>query len=129
MLEKWRAAIDSADRSLIPWSNILHEEERYWAWLFYLYGRENRGEYYNGAVEFPVIRNIHEQWIARLAGKAGFTLRRVESATYYPDITQVYLFPTPNKDLLKEAMAAFTKVISSSELLSRNSKICHGKPV
>jgi len=111
ILRVWLSSLAAEAETTDAWSMVLHEEERYWAWLFCLYGRVNRGEYYNGAVEFPVIRNIYEQWVARLAGEGGFTSRRVEGVSFYSDLTQVDLFPKPNRESLKEAMTALTRAI------------------
>jgi hypothetical protein len=112
ILRNWQVALGTEIESIDTWRNVLHEEERYWAWLFCLYGRVNRGEYYNGATEFPVIRNIYEQWMARLAGETGFTSRRVEKTSFFSDLTHVDLFPKPNRESLKEAMLTLTRAIS-----------------
>lgn len=97
LLKDWQFALAVDKKNSTAWSNVLHEDERYWAWLFYLYIHVNRGEYYNGAVEFPAIRDIFEQWTARLAGETMFSSRKVESATFFTNLTRAGLFPKPDR--------------------------------
>jgi hypothetical protein len=111
MLRDWQTSMSSEEKTLTIWSNVLHEDERYWAWLFYLYSHVNRGEYYNGATEFPAIRNIYEQWIARLAGEMAFNSRKVERTSFYHDLTHINLFPKPDRYSLKRAMMNLTRSI------------------
>src|SRR5437899_1738882 len=65
-------------RELPPdWSAAAHEEERIWAWIYYCARHVQRGEYYDVASDFHMLREIVEAWHARLCGKAFFDIRRV----------------------------------------------------
>jgi hypothetical protein len=93
MLPKQRSAPD--------WREAVHEDERFWAWLSYLYNHVHRGEYYHCAYEFPVLRDIIEKWIARLAGHAHFNSRRLESTAWAERLLAHDLFPGPDRESLK----------------------------
>jgi len=94
-----KQAVSSPD-----WREVVHEDERFWAWLFYLYNHVHRGEYYHCAYEFPVLRDIIEKWAARLAGQARFESRRLESATWAGRLLACDLFPRPDRVSLKACM-------------------------
>jgi hypothetical protein len=86
------------------WSNVVHEDERFWAWMLYLYSHVHRGEYYHTAGEFPALRDILEQWAARLAGQTGFKSRYLEEFPYADPLFENNLFPKPDLESLKVSM-------------------------
>jgi predicted nucleotidyltransferase len=86
------------------WSTAVHEEERVWAWLFYSLQHVRRGEYYSIAGDFGALRDVVEQWQARLSGLSEFTFRRAEQRVETAELAR--LFPGPEKDELKQAMLA-----------------------
>lgn len=104
VLGAWQERIEYKAKPTPNWRNVIHEDERFWAWLFYLYSHINRGEYYNGTIEFPAIRNIYEQWTARLAGESEFNSRKVERLPFFANLNRVEIFPKPNRESLKNAM-------------------------
>ena len=105
-LRDWQAGLVEEKRQTPNWGEAIHEDERFWAWLFYLYAHVNRGEYYNSAIEFQAIRGIFEHWCARLAGKVKFKSRKVESEPFFDKLTRSDLFPNPDRKSLKMAMIA-----------------------
>ncbi len=109
-LEQWQTTLKNQDFPLPDWKEVVHEDERFWAWSFFLYSHINRGEYYDGAREFPPLRNIVEQWTARLAGKHEFISRKLETEIYAKDLLQNNLFPDPNQLALKTAMKDLTRL-------------------
>ena len=111
-LEKWQAVMAAEGLSEPDWTGAIHEDERFWAWIFWLYGHVNRGEYYDAALEFPTIRDIFEQWCARLGGEAKFDSRKVEKSQFYKELTKSDLFPKPERDSLKAAMEALIQEYS-----------------
>jgi len=100
-LDEWAACAVPPDQT-VDWSPAVHEEERFWAWLVYSLQHVRRGEYYSIAGDFPVLRDIVEQWQARLDGLSEFTYRRAESRLDTSELGQ--LFPAPDRDELTQAM-------------------------
>lgn len=85
-------------------SEVVHKDERFWAWLFYLYNHVHRGETYHCAYEFPILRDIIEKWTAGLAGLARFESRRLESAMWAGRLLACDLFPGPDQASLKACL-------------------------
>lgn len=99
---RWVEAANSGRVKLAPdWSDAPHEEERFWAWIYYSILHMRRGEYYDLAWDFHMLRNIVETWHARLRGESFFNVRRV-----HPDIVRELadLFPRPERESLKHAL-------------------------
>jgi predicted nucleotidyltransferase len=86
------------------WDAVVHEDERFWAWAFYVYGHIHRGEYYHIADEFKALRNIVEQWSARLGGHTNFGTRHLENQGYAKRLFDYDLFPKPEIESLKVSM-------------------------
>ena len=105
-LKDWLDALPAREPGLPDWSGAVHEDERFWAWLVYLYNHVHRGEWYLCAFGFPELRDILEQWTARLAGEARFRLRRLESAPWAGRLVGGDLFPRPDRASLKASMLA-----------------------
>jgi hypothetical protein len=63
-----------------------------------------RGEYYDIAYDFHMLRNIVETWHARLAGQSFFDVRRVHERE--PETMREFadLFPRPERDSLKRGL-------------------------
>jgi hypothetical protein len=108
---KWVEASNAARQDLPPdWSAAAHEEERVWAWIYYCIRHVQRGEYYDVASDFHMLRAIVETWHARLAGKAFFDVRRVhqrepETMSRFAD-----LFPKPTFESQKRALHALIEI-------------------
>lgn len=100
--ERWIAEAVPDDESP-DWSAAVHEEERLWAWLVYCVQHIRRGEYYSIAADFGPIRDVVEQWQARLAGRTRFTVRRAEQLLDTSELSR--LFPSPDRAELKQALA------------------------
>ena len=99
---RWVEASNSGRVELPPdWSDAPHEEERFWAWIYYYILHMRRGEYYDLAYDFHTLRNIVETWHARLRGESFFQFRRV-----HPDTVRELadLFPRPERESLKRAL-------------------------
>jgi hypothetical protein len=99
---RWVDAANSGRFELPPdWSDAPHEEERFWAWIYYSILHMRRGEYYDLAWDFHMLRNIVETWHARLRGESYFRVRRV-----HPDVVRELadLFPRPERESLKRAL-------------------------
>lgn len=100
-LDDWARSAVPAQQD-VDWSPAVHEEERFWAWVVYCVQHVRRGEYYSIAADFESLRDIVEQWQARLAGHPAFTVRRTESLFDTAELAQ--LFPTPDRADLKRAL-------------------------
>ena len=102
-LDEWApGAVPAPDEP--DWSTAVHEEERLWAWLVYSVQHVRRGEYYSIAGDFGALRDVVEQWQARLAGLREFTYRRAEQRVDTSELAR--LFPGPDRTELKQAMLA-----------------------
>ncbi len=86
------------------WREVVHEDERFWAWLFYSYQHVHRGEYYHIAYEFSSLRDLVEKWAARLAGASGFSTRRLEKEAFGKKLLDYDLFPKPDRVSLKASL-------------------------
>ena len=61
---RWVEASNSGRVELPPdWSEAAHEDERLWAWAYYCILHIRRGEYYDVAYDFHMLRNIVETWL------------------------------------------------------------------
>jgi predicted nucleotidyltransferase len=69
----------------VDWTPAVHEEERFWAWLVYSLQHVRRAEYYSIAADFWYLRDVVEQWQARLAGLPRFAIRRTERSLDRPE--------------------------------------------
>lgn len=110
---RWVEASNSGRVERPPdWSDAAHEDERLWAWLYYSVLHMRRGEYYDLAYDFHMLRNIVETWHARLAGRGFFDVRRVHERE--PETIEEFadLFPRPERESLKRA---FVKLIEVHE--------------
>ena len=105
-LKAWLDALPKHEPGAPDWSGAAHEDERFWAWLVYLYNHVHRGEYYHCAYGFPELRDILEQWSARLGGCDRFSVRRLESAPWAERLLARDLFPRPGRASLKACMLA-----------------------
>jgi hypothetical protein len=108
---KWVEASNSGRQDAAPdWSAAAHEEERIWAWVYYSVRHVQRGEYYDVASDFHMLREIVEAWHARLGGQAFFDVRRVnerepEAMSWFAD-----LFPRPERKSLQRALRALIEI-------------------
>lgn len=103
-LENWAMLPDEIHLRQPDWGTVVHEDERFWAWMFYLYNHVHRGEYYHCAYEFPALRDILEKWVTRLAGHAHFDSRWLEWAHWADLLIENDLFPSPNLESMKVSM-------------------------
>jgi len=88
----------------IKTEEIIHDDERIWAWLFYSYVHIARGEYYTIAADFFWLRGIAEKWIAYFHYDRSFETRRLEFLLEIEDLENLEkLFPLPNEESLISA--------------------------
>jgi predicted nucleotidyltransferase len=104
ILKKWFESLPALNKSIVVKDLYIHEDEQFWAWLFYLYSHVHRGEYYNCASEFSMIRNIVEKWTARLMGYSSFSSRKLEQQEYSSQLIRNELFPQPTRESIKKAL-------------------------
>jgi hypothetical protein len=108
---RWVEA-SNAGREVLPpdWSEAAHEDERMWAWLYYCILHMRRGEYYDIAYDFHMLRNIVETWHARLGGAPFFDVRRVHERE--PETMREFaeLFPRPERESLKRGLLTLIEV-------------------
>ena len=111
---RWVEASNSGRVELPPdWSEAAHEDERMWAWLYYCVLHMRRGEYYDIAYDFHMLRNIVETWHARLGGVPFFDVRRVHERE--PETMREFaeLFPQPERESLKRGLLKLIEVHES----------------
>jgi len=108
---RWVEASNSGRQDLAPdWSAAVHEEERIWAWIYYCVRHVQRGEHYDVATDFHMLREIVEAWHARLGGNAFFDVRRVHERE--PETMRRFadLFPRPSRESLARALRALIEI-------------------
>jgi hypothetical protein len=104
VLTEWKDGLTEQLVGSPDWDETIHEDERFWAWIFYLYSHVHRGEYYHAAYEFPAIRDILEKWAARLGGYSYFNSRYLEDKEFSDPLLENDLFPKPDLESLKISM-------------------------
>jgi hypothetical protein len=104
-LETWFSEVNTPLKSLVDWSNVVHDEERMWTWIHYAWCHIARGEYYDIASEFAFLRKIPHCWFAKLKGIDQFNSRRLEAKGESQFIEKMSLcYPMPDRVSLKEAL-------------------------
>jgi predicted nucleotidyltransferase len=103
-LKEWQDGLTKPEDASPDWSGTAHEDEQFWAWMFYLYNHVHRGEYYHSANEFPALRDILQKWIARLGGFSHFNSRYLEDNPTADPILVNDLFPKPDRESMKFSM-------------------------
>jgi hypothetical protein len=85
------------------WSNVIHEEERFWTWTHYLWQHTSRGEYFDDATFLGIMRGLLQTWHSRLKGSEVFSSRRLENKDpeFARDMKE--LFPSADRQSLKMA--------------------------
>jgi len=104
ILTEWQQGLATSQDTLPTWEHAIHEDERFWAWMFYLYNHVHRGEYYHSASEFYALRDILQRWSAKLGGTTHFNSRQLEDASYADPLLENDLFPKPDQESLKVSM-------------------------
>lgn len=102
---RWVEASNAGRLDVPPdWSEAAHEDERIWAWIYYCILHIRRGEYYDVASDFHMLRAVVESWHARLAGAEYFDVRRVHERE--PETVDAFadLFPRPEREALKRGL-------------------------
>jgi hypothetical protein len=104
-LGQWAGDVNKPLKTLPDWSNVVHEEERFWTWTHYSWCHTGRGEYYDDASTFGIMRGLLQTWHARLSGNAKFDTRRLEQRGEIKFIESMRpCFPTPDRASMKAAL-------------------------
>lgn len=104
-LEKWIIDVNQSIEFKADWSNVIHEEERFWTWTHYFWCHAGRGESYDCAANFELLRSIPQLWHARLEGTGVFTTRRLEDRGQAEFIERMHAsFPMPDRTSVKVAL-------------------------
>jgi predicted nucleotidyltransferase len=104
-LARWAEEVAALPVPQPDWNDAVHEEERFWGWLYFCVRHVQRGEYYDIATDFFFLRRIVEGWQARLDGRPVFDPRRVHEREP-PDVfaALVDCFPRPDRASLKRSL-------------------------
>ena len=104
-LGSWLADVNKPYKVKPDWSNVVHEEERFWTWTHYSWCHTGRGEYYDDASTFGTMRDILQKWHSRLNGNENFDTRRLEYRGEHEFIKKMNpCFPKPNRSDMKAAL-------------------------
>lgn len=104
-LSDWVHKVNKPYKIDPDWSNVVHEEERFWTWTHYSWCHTGRGEYYDDASSFGIMRGIIEKWHARLKGTEKFDSRRLEQRGELEFIEKMRpCFPTPDRKSMRTAL-------------------------
>lgn len=96
--EKWLAQVNSAPPTSIDWNTLVHDDERFWAWIHYSCSHALRGEYYDSASFMKDLRKIVENWHAKLNGATAFDSRKAESrwsSNFISQMNKTFASPEP----------------------------------
>ncbi len=110
-MESWAESTNQGKPREPDWSNVVHEDEQFWAWIHYSASHAARGEFYDTVRFLKDLRSIVENWEARLAGRHVFDSRRAEER--YPKdflAEMARTFCTPSRDGIKNAFASLIRV-------------------
>jgi hypothetical protein len=110
VLKNWGKMQSEHPKSTPSWQAVVHEDERFWAWSFYVYRHLHRGEYYHIAYAFSELRDVIEKWVARLAGYSRFGTRRLEKQAFGRELLAYDLFPKPKLESLKRSMVNLLEI-------------------
>ncbi len=104
-LETWANLVNQAFKKPADWSNVVHEEERFWTWTHYFWSHAGRGESYDCAAHLDLLRSVPQMWHARLEGNEPFVTRRLEDRGQLEFIQRMHSsFPTPDRVSVKAAL-------------------------
>jgi len=110
-MEAWAEKTNRISPAKPDWSHVVHEDERFWAWIHYAASHAARGEYYDTVRFLKDLRFIVETWEARLMGRKEFDSRRAEmrfSSDFISTMSQT--FCVPSKKGIQEAFSALIKI-------------------
>jgi hypothetical protein len=104
-LKSWSEEMNQPIPIKTDWSNVVHEEEQIWTWIHYAWCHAGRGEYYDIAGEFGLLRRVPHSWYARLKGAGTFNSRRLEQRGETDFIESMKLcYPMPSRSSMKAAL-------------------------
>jgi hypothetical protein len=110
-LNEWIQNVNAPLIREADWTDVVHEEERFWTWAHYAWGHVGRGEYYDIATHFAFLRDIPHKWHARLGGSDTVNTRRMEQRGETDFIKDMSLsHPAPDKHSLKTALLNLIRV-------------------
>lgn len=116
-LNQWITDVNQPIQNAPDWSNVVHEEERFWTWTHYSWCHTGRGEYYDDASTFHIMRGILQTWHARLKGSEKFDTRRLEQRGETEFIEKMKpCFPQPNKESMKAALLNLIEIHNQQRL-------------
>lgn len=109
--EKWLAQVNSTPPEAIDWNTLIHDDERFWAWVHYSCSHALRGEYYDSAFFMKDLRKIVENWHAKLSGVTTFDSRKAESRWSSDFISQMSkTFAVPERTSIATAFKTLMKI-------------------
>lgn len=120
---KPRAQIHNSNskQTSVNWESLIHDDERFWAWIHYSYSHAARGELYDVALFIKDLRKIVESWQSRILGFSDFNARKAESIfskEFYAQMT--HTFCKPDRSEIKIAFQTLINVqLQQRELLGK----------
>lgn len=109
--EKWLIEVNSTPPMAVDWSTLVHDDERFWAWIHYGCSHALRGEYYDSAFFMKDLRKIVESWHAKLNGATAFDSRKAECRWSSDFILQMRkTFASPERTSLVSAFHTLIKI-------------------
>lgn len=117
LLRGWIRHVNEPFKTPPEWQHVVHDEERFWTWMHYLWTHTNRGEYYESAMFTADLRGIIEKWHARILGSEIFRPRRLEQRgeTAFLQLMQP-AFPTAERESLKKSFLAMIEIHNRQRL-------------
>ena len=116
VLEPWAKEMNQIMPASIDWSGVVHDDDRFWAWMHYCASHALRGELYDAAFFIKDLRRIVEDWEAKLNGFNRFDTRRVESrlsAQFLSEMAKTFCRP------IREEIGEAFRVLTANQLRQR----------
>lgn len=106
-MKDWIAGVNGLKPTIAGWDSVVHDDERFWAWIHYCSSHTLRGELYDAAFFMKDLRAIVEGWEALLVGLPRFDSRRIEKRLSEASLNMLAkTFCGPDKKQIKEAFRA-----------------------
>ena len=110
-LEAWSHQVNAETSPKPDWSNVVHEDERFWTWIHFAWGHIARGELYDISSQLEFFRAIPHAWQARLDGRAYFSARRFEQRGGKEFVEKMRrTYSGPELSTLKTALLALIEI-------------------
>jgi hypothetical protein len=110
-LDQWHEKVNSSSVSHTSWQQVIHEDERFWAWTHFSILHATRGEFHDVVQYMKDLRELVESWQTRLDGMSASYTRQT-TAKYRPEFLERMkkTFCPPHSEGVREAFKNLIKI-------------------